>query len=42
MEKVFQKVRDEGYEGYLFINLSIKSSSHGIHVRVLKLTDKLK
>ncbi len=41
MEKVFQKVKDEGYEGYLFINLSPKS----LIVRefipgVLKLTRK--
>ena len=41
MEKVFQKVKDEGYEGYLFINLSPKSLIIKEFIPgVLKLTDK--
>lgn len=41
MEKVFQKMKDEGYEGYLFINLSPKSLIIKEFIPgVLKLTDK--
>ncbi len=41
MEKVFQKVKDEGYQGYLFINLSPKSLIIKEFIPgVLKLTDK--
>jgi diguanylate cyclase (GGDEF)-like protein len=41
MEKVFQKVKGEGYEGYLFINLSPKSLILKDFISsVLKLTDK--
>ncbi len=41
MEKVFRKVKDEGYEGNLFINLSPKSLIIREFIpSVLKLTDK--
>jgi diguanylate cyclase (GGDEF)-like protein len=41
MEKVFRKVRDEGYKGYLFINLSPKSLIIKEFIPgVLKLTGK--
>jgi diguanylate cyclase (GGDEF)-like protein len=41
MEKVFQKVKDEGYKGYLFINLSPKSLIIKEFIPgVLKLTGK--
>ena len=41
MEKVFRKVKDEGYEGYLFINLSPKSLILREFIPgVLKLTGK--
>lgn len=43
MEKVFRKVKDEGYEGHLFINLSPKSLIVKEFIPgVLKLTDKYK
>ena len=41
MEKVFQKVKEEGYDGYLFINLSPKSLILKEFIPgVLALTDK--
>ncbi|MBI5846931.1 MAG: bifunctional diguanylate cyclase/phosphodiesterase [Nitrospirae bacterium] len=43
MEKVFRKVKDEGYKGYLFINLSPKSLILKEFIPgVLKLTNKYK